>query len=446
MTALRTMSALLLTLLLITGCKKQATPQPEAGPKTTPAAQAPVAEPTPDDAAVVAAIEAAGGVSVKKKGENIVELDLRSLFPDAAADQADEFAWVAGLPNLQTIRARGPGVTLEAVGKLKSHPNLRVIEFDNCTQIGDEAVALLVTLPKLGDVDLIKSEITDAALKTLAGCDTVRQIRIARTKVTDAGIQSLEAAKQLELLDLLECSLLTNDCAASVGKLTKMRNVRLPNAVDDSGLAQLTNLKNLVALGLQYCRVGPEGIKHLVGLKEIKEMNLYGASKVDDQVIELLAQLPKLQKLRARETSIRGENAAAFAEMKALRDLDLSESPVQDAIFEHLAKLPNLENLNLWNTEATEEGLSQLKGMTQLKQLNLDNLGDAISDDALDTIATMTNLELLHLGGTGVTDEGMPKLFGLKKMKKLFITRTYVVEKSTIETLKQELPQAKIEW
>ncbi|QDS87116.1 Leucine Rich repeats (2 copies) [Rosistilla ulvae] len=445
MTFVRTIPTLLLTLLLLSGCKKQEVAQPNNEPAEAPAPAA-AAEPTPDDAEVVAAIEAAGGVTVKKKGENIVELDLRGLFPDAAEDQADEFAWVAGLPKLQKILARGPGVTLEAVEKLKAHPELKVIGFDNCTQVGDEAVAVLVTLPKLADVDLIKSEITDESLKTLAGCDTIRQIRIARTKVTDAGIKSLEAAKQLELLDLLECSLLTNECATSVGKLTKMRNVRLPNAVDDSGLAQLTGLNNLVALGLQYCRVGPEGIKHLVGLKELKEINLYGASKVDDEVIPLLAQLPKLQKVRARETSIRGENAAAFADMKALRDLDLSESPVQDAVFEHLAKLPNLENLNLWNTEATEEGIAQLKGMTQLKQLNLDNLGDAISDDCLDTIATMTNLELLHLGGTGVTDEGMPKLYGLKKLKRLFITRTYVIEKSTVEALKQELPQAKIEW
>ncbi|MEZ6090399.1 MAG: hypothetical protein R3C05_20730 [Pirellulaceae bacterium] len=265
-------------------------------------------------------------------------------------------------------------------------------------------------------------------------------------KVTDAGIKHLEEATQLELLDLLECSALTNACAASIGKLTKLRNVRLPNSVDDSGLTHIENLKGLVALGLQYCRVGPEGIQHLTGLDEMKELDLYGASKVNDEVWPLLADLPKLTKLRVRETRIRGEDAASLAKLQQLRDLDLSESPVQDAIMEHVAQLPKLEELSLWNTEVSAEGLAKLEGKLSLKQLSLEGLGDTIDDDALDIIATMTNLESLDLAGTGVTDEGMSKLHGLKKLKSLNLKRTYVIEKGSVEALREQLPNVTIGW
>lgn len=417
----------------------------DAGQVAKPAPEAPAL--APDDAKVLSEIEQTKGVVVVQDGGHVVELDLRKMRASDIKDQENEFAWIAGLPALKTLRAGGPGISTQAVLKLKGHPRLQVIEFASATAVNDEAIAVIAQLPALVDVDLSKSEITDAGLALLADCPTLRRIRIARTKVTDAGIAHLEkAAGRLELLDLLECSLLTNQCASSVGKMTRMRNVRLPNSVDDSGLAQLQSLRSLVALGLQYCRVGAEGIKHIEGLKEIKELNLYGAAGVDDSAIDSLAKLPKLEKLRLRETAVRGEAASGFAKMQALRDLDLSESPVQNAVMEHLASLPRLTNLNLWNTQINAQGLAVLKGKTTLKQLNLQNLGDSIDDDFLDTIATLPNLEVLVLQGTGVTDEGMPKLYGLKKLKQLAIQSTYVLEKSSVEKLKAELPGATIQW
>ena len=447
--ALRNLTALTLLLLAVAGCKKEtASTSPTQGSAAKPAAvePPPAPEPTPDDEAVVAALKETKGVKLTESGENIVSLDLSGLFPDDAKDQADEFAWIKGLPKLTSLKAAGPGVTLEAVKHLEGHPSLSVVNFDNCTQVKDDAVAILAGLPKLVDVNLIKSDITNSALETLSSCKTIRRIRIARTKVTDDGIKHLENAPQLELLDLLECSLLTNECASSIGKLTKMRNVKLPSAVDDSGLAQLKDMKGLAALGLQYCRVGKEGLSAITELKELKEINLYGATKVDDECVALLAQLPKLAKARLRETSIRGEAAEAFAEMKAMVDLDLSESPVQNSLMDVLAKLPNLKKLNLWNTQVTDEGIAKLEPLTGLTSLNLQGLGLDLTDAALDSISKMSNLESLVLAETDVSDDGMKKLYSLKKLKSLKIAQTMVLEPSSKKDLETEISGISVDW
>lgn len=403
------------------------------------------AVPTPDDSAIVETLDSTKGVKVERKGENIVTLDLMNLSPADRESLVEEFAWVTGLPKLEKLIATGPGITNEAVAKLAGHPSLSVLAFENRSLVGNEGIAAIKDLPKLTDVSLERSEITDEALKSLAESKTILRIRIPRTKVGDEGVNYLVNAPQLELLDLLECTGVSDACLPTIGKLSKMRNLRVfGRQITDDGMQHIAKLENLAALGLQYADVSDVGLAKLETLKNLKEINLYGTN-ISDAGLSSLAKMPKLAKARLRETSIRGENAEAFASMKAMKDLDLSESPVVDAALVHIGKIAGLQKLNLWNTRIGDEGVSSLAGLNDLTELNLDNLLD-VTDASMDTIGGFKKLKLLHLGGTSITDDGLSKLYDLKELRTLFLTRTEVSNEA-YKALKEKMPWvSKIEY
>lgn len=392
----------------------------------------------PDDPEVVKTIEATSGVVFEREGDNIVKLNLLALSPSDLESLKEEFAWARGLPALEQIIASGPGVNDEAMAQLAGHLNLSVLTFEKRSSVTDAGIELIKDLPNLTDISLERSEITDESLKHLSESKTILRIRAPRTKLTDAGVMHLVNAPQLQLLDVLECTGISDACLPAVGQLTNLRNFRAyGRQITNEGMPHLANLKNLAALGLQYANVNDEGLAQLSGLVNLKEVNLYG-TYITDASVETLAGFPKLAKARLRDTSIRGQNAAGFAEMQAMRDLDLSESPVQDDAMAPIGKISGLQKLNLWNAEVTDAGVAELKGLTNLVDLNLENLWD-ITDESLEVVAGFPKLKTLNVGGTSVSDEGLPKLYGLKELRTLNLSGSEV-SKAGYEALQQNMP------
>lgn len=404
---------------------------------TSATAQPPVPS-VADDPQVVAAIEATEGATVRRSATRIVELNLLALAPEANRSLVEEFAWTRGLPGLQILVAGGAGVTDQAVSQLARHPSLSVLKFEGSSSVTDTGIAVAKALPRLTDIGLEDSRITDDSLRLLAQSDTIRRIRAPRTNLTDQGVEHLGGAPQLELLDLVECAGISDASFSTIGRLTQLRNLRVSGSrVTDGALHHLAGLGNLAALGLQQTAISDAGVAQLEALKGLKEISLYG-TPITDAALDSLAELPLLAKARLRETEIRGERSTAFANMQAMRDLDLSESPVQDAALEQIGEIAGLESLNLWMTDVTDEGVEHLQDLEELKRLNLDNV-PGITDASLGIIGGMAKLELLHLGGTSITDAGLPQLYELRNLRTLFITRT-AVSQQAYDELRENMP------
>lgn len=422
------------SLLYLVGCNRHSDTQGQGGA----AAEMQNIPVVADDPRIVAAIEATEGANIRRSATRIVELDLRDLAPEANRSLVEEFAWTRSLPGLQTLVARGPGISDEAVAQLNGHPSLSVLKFEESSELSDAGVAVVADLPRLSDISIDNAAITDESLKQLSRSDTIRRIRVPRTQLTDRGVEYLLAAPQLELLDLVDCEGISDASLATIGQLPQLRNLRVSGSqITDQGLEHLSGLSKLAALGLQQTAVTDEGMAKLTALESLKEVNLYG-TPITDAALAPLAELPRLEKARLRQTQVRGESAAAFAEMKTLRELDLSECPVHDAALEPIGKITGLRSLNLWLTEVTDAGIEQLQELEELERLNLDNVS-GITDASLDTIGQMSELQLLHLGGTSITDAGLPKLYELKNLRTLFITRTEVSQQAYSE-LKEKMP------
>lgn len=117
--------------------------------------------------------------------------------------------------------------------------------------------------------------------------------------------------------------------------------------------------------------------------------------------------------------------------------LHLVDSKVTDEQLAPLKQLPRTIQLNLRKTAITDAGLEAVKGLKQLEKLHLENT--AITDAGLTHLGGLENLEYLNLYGTKVTDAGLKSLTGLKKLKRLYLWQTGVTD-AGVDALKQALP------
>lgn len=88
--------------------------------------------------------------------------------------------------------------------------------------------------------------------------------------------------------------------------------------------------------------------------------------------------------------------------------LNLARTKVTDDGLKALENLPHLRKLHLENTKIGDAGLVHLKGLKSLEYLNL--YGTQITDAGLTDLESLTNLRNLYLWRTKVTPEGVAKL------------------------------------
>ena len=107
-----------------------------------------------------------------------------------------------------------------------------------------------------------------------------------------------------------------------------------------------------------------------------------------------------------------GKTSDDLAATKKLFPVETAYGEVTDADMEHLKGMTNLRKLDLKFTDVTDAGLVHLKGLTKLQTLNL--YGTKITDAGLEHLKGLTGLQTLNLGGTKITDAGMVHLKGLQ--------------------------------
>jgi hypothetical protein len=104
----------------------------------------------------------------------------------------------------------------------------------------------------------------------------------------------------------------------------------------------------------------------------------------------------------------------------------LARSDVTDAGLENLKGLNNLKMLDIHNTQVTDAGLQHLKGLNQLQLLGLS--GTKVTDAGLEYLTGLTQLQSLGLSGTKVTDAGLENLKGLTQLQELDLSYVQVTD------------------
>ncbi|MDA1274523.1 MAG: hypothetical protein O2960_10805 [Verrucomicrobia bacterium] len=131
------------------------------------------------------------------------------------------------------------------------------------TNVTDESLAPLKSVPSLMHVNLANTGITDAGLASVSGLVNLRRLHLEKTSVTDAGLPHLQALVNLRYLNLYGTS------------------------VSDAGLENLKGLKSLKSLYLWQTKVTDEGVsglqKELPDLEIVRGWDLASVAKEEPE-------------------------------------------------------------------------------------------------------------------------------------------------------------------
>jgi Leucine-rich repeat (LRR) protein len=319
------------------------------------------------------------------------------------------------------------------------------------------------------DAEGLTEEEAVKAIKQLGGSVEVNEnapdrpivrVDLCYTKVTDAELRKLKALKHLQ------CLLLDNTSVTDAGlkELKKLKNLEMlilgTPQVTDAGLKELKELTNLRVLGLIDTRVTEEGLKELKELKSLHDLLLNGTLVTDAKLGTLLEIGPFHPVVRdPTEDNLRksvGGGGMAFYFLRTLADAPLDKRKVRSG--------PGaITGLNLRGTRVTDVGLKELKGLKNLRWLEIDpakvteaalktlrEIGllhtlanasakdgrrpsgpgevtklelceTAVTDAGLKELEEFKNLQILSLWATKVTDAGLKELKGLKRLHTLYL-------------------------
>jgi hypothetical protein len=260
----------------------------------------------------------------------------------------------------------------EQLKKLEQPTSLTLMQIP----IADAGLGQVAQIPAVREVFLNSTPlITDQGLQKLSGMDRLTRLQLSELKLTDASFAFLKGMKRLERLDIEQ----------------------LP--IGDEALAHLEGLSELQSFGLENIRtVSTAGLTHLKRLPKLKRVHvvvLAFDTKLDEDALKELADIPSLEELKL------GPWIPANA---------YSIRYVTDTALAHLARLKNLKKLDLGCCPSiTDKGIAELKGLTNLEELGLCYCV-RVTAASLANFKNMTKLQSLDIRGTAITKAGLADL------------------------------------
>lgn len=135
----------------------------------------------------------------------------------------------------------------------------------------------------------------DAGLQTLGDQPRLENLELWYTKITDAGLASLEGCTALRRLNAGNNRAISDEGARQIAKLSALEVLNLEQtAIGDSGLAELAKLKKLQVLILNATLVTDEGLRALRDHPSLRTIAL-SSTKVTEAGLAHLATIPTLE-------------------------------------------------------------------------------------------------------------------------------------------------------
>ncbi len=239
------------------------------------------------------------------------------------------------------------------------------------TWVSDAELGGLVRTPRLTELDLSHTHITDDGMALLRDLRTVTEFELRYAEwLGDTGVTHLRGWKNLRRLDL--------------------RGTQ----ITDGALAVIGSLPRLEALDVGFARLTDAGMAPLGKLSELRELTL-GGNKVTDLAVELVRSFPRLQVL-----DLSGRQRT---------DSGMWQVALTDAGMDPIASLRDLRRLNLAGLGISASGLKKLVALNKVQILDLHDC-KRVGDDAVAALSALKGLRWLDLSGTAMTPTGLVAL------------------------------------
>lgn len=224
-----------------------------------------------------------------------------------------------------------------------------------------------------------------------------------------------------------DCTKFAADDFASLGKLTKLRQVSLGAGANDATLRALGAPPELEVLSTNGLDLTDDGVRLIAAFKKLKNLALFHPGKnFTGAGLDALAEIPLESLTVAGSTQFADEGMAA------------------------VGKLKGLKGFRTWHTGVTLAGVKQLAGLKNLTSLTLGQRlsykpPTTLADDCLPVLAELSSLESLSLGEARLSLQALSQLKKLPKLKRLVLDGVEISE-SDFAALKTQLSNVDVKW
>ncbi len=156
-------------------------------------------------------------------------------------------------------------MTDKGLTEIAKMPNLSALTLTNCGNITPSGLESLIRVPKLEHLDLKGTSVGDNSIPVIVKIKSLLFLNLQETSVHEPGLRELS------------------------GSQLKVLNVRSTN-VDDGCCKAISTIKSLQTLNLSGNRRVPEGLKYIVTLPHLDNLDL-GNTTVGDKELPLLSHL-----------------------------------------------------------------------------------------------------------------------------------------------------------
>jgi len=336
------------------------------------------------------------------------------------------------------------GVTYEPDGK-DGQPNVH-INREGCHLLGAK---MAVALGRLS----LAAEVTAAGGKVEMGPEGLVAIDLyngnnplkgkggRNEAITDTWLAKLTDLKSIRRLDLANCAI-TDAGMRHLAGLTSIEELNLTlTAVTDAGLAHLGGLTRLRSLGLASTECTGSGFAHLKGLKQLENVNFHH-TPFNDAGLKAVSEVGLSGRLWFGHTKFTDAGAMHLAALRQMKicGLGSKETASTGEAVAVLVGLPQLEDLSLLDNQASPEGIAHAARISTLRRLDVSYAPKA-DDASLKQIAGLPKLAELSIGGSAfITGDGLLALAGAPSLKKVTVGKMKNVTPEAIEALKKKRP------
>lgn len=266
-------------------------------------------------------------------------------------------------------------------------------------------------------------------LTDLATFGPVQRLDLSYAAVSGETLTPLESLRGLLSLDLSRTHVV-DEALASVALQEQLRELSLwgCSRITDGGLPHLVALAWLERLELGQCPfVTGAGLRALMALPRLVSLGLSGTG-IDDDGLAVLRGVPTLRSLDLAHTGIVGSGLSSLSELKDLWSLSLYGCVhLRTDALASLRSLRTLSSLNLGRCGLlADRAMVYVRALRALSELSLE--GVAVGDPGMIYLAELAGLVQLDLSWTRVGDAGVARLSALRGLRTLALAGASVTD------------------
>ncbi|CCD18751.1 hypothetical protein, conserved [Trypanosoma vivax Y486] len=319
------------------------------------------------------------------------------------------------MPCLRVLTLHRVGVTDDFLCSLTTSGSLTHLNLTECSRLTD--VEPLASIKTLEQVNLSGSFPGVRGLAALGSLPRLRELNLKHTAVTDDCLKTLSASKTLVRLFLVDCRRLTD-----VTPLVKISSLQVVDLSDCSGITKgmggFGTLSGLYALSLTGTALTDEQLQELCASQSLESLSIKRCKLLTD--VGVLGFVTTLRELDMSECDGVARGFCSFSALRELRSLYMTFTCVTNECLCEISKCPQLvklsvagckkltdisclsqvhtlEDLNVNMCEHIEDGLGVLGGLEELRTLRMSFT--AVGNDELRLVCKSKTLERSELEG-----------------------------------------------